>query len=448
MQKTRSSKMIALVNKFFGATLFGAMYLGLGAFSASFAAAQTQIHISGPQSGFPIAVPQLCDSGGAGDTARRIPEVVAKDLELSAVFKVINPGAYVESAGRCSNLKNVAFSDWSVIGAEWLIKGNITVNGDTFNAELYLFDVPQQRAVLAKAYEASVEDYRRVAHRFANAVLGVVTGEKGAFGSQMVFTSKVGRFKELFIAELDGSEMRQLTKDKGIAVSPSWHTSGQKIVYTSYRTRKPELFTISPEGGSPRQMTKREGLEIGAKYMRDGESVITSAIVNGNSNIVILDGDGSVQRQVTRGSVIDVSPSLSPDGSKFAFCSNRGGGPQIYVASVSNPEDARRISFTSSNYCTSPAWSPKGDKIAFVCRDQGFQLYITSPGGERPTQLTYVGINEDPNWSPDGRYLLFSSNGGGGPRGIYLLPLITGVPKRITSSRTDDGQPVWGPVPD
>ena len=115
------------------------------------AEAQTQIHISGPQSGFPIAVPQLCDSGGSADVARKIPEVIGKDLELSAVFKVINPGAFVETPGKCSGAKNVAFSDWSVIGAEWLVKGTITSDGSTFNAELYLFDVPQQTAVLAKA---------------------------------------------------------------------------------------------------------------------------------------------------------------------------------------------------------------------------------------------------------------------------------------------------------
>jgi TolB protein len=417
-----------------------------GIVGPSTASAETDIRITGATAGFPVAIPRLCDAGAAGDPAAKISEVIAKDLDISGLFKVINPSAYVEAPGKCEPPDKVAYSDWSVIGAEGLVKGEVRNVGGSLEVRMYLHDVQQQRAVIGKRYEAGASDYARIAHKFSNEILRYFTGEPGIFGTRIAYVSRVGRFKELFIMDMDGSNVRQLTRDNGLAMSPSWSPSGDRLVYTSYRSRKPDLYFISPEGGGLKQLTARQGLEIGAKFSPDGRSVVTSAAIAGVSKIVQLDFSGRLLRKLTGGSdAIDVSPTFSPDGSKIAFCSNRAGGPQIYVMSSSG-EPATRISFTNSNYCTSPAWSPKGDKIVFVCRAGGNQLFISSPTGGQVTQLTFAGDNEDPTWSPDGRFLAFSSNLGSGPRNIAILSLLGGSPHRISFARSEDSQPTWSPL--
>ncbi len=417
-------------------------------FGAPFQAfAQTDIHITDPHVGFPIALPQLCDSGGANEYATRIPEIISRNLQISGIFKVINPASFLETPGKCIAPDKVGYSDWSVIGAEGLVRGQITFNGSQVQAELYLHDVAQQRAVIGKRYETDAGDYAKIAHRFSNEIIKYFTGEAGVFGTSLVYVSRVGRFKELFRMDLDGSNVHQLTSDKGLAISPSWSPSGDRIVYTSYRSRTPELYFLSPEGGTPRILAQRPGLEIGAKFSRDGGTLFSSATISGVSKIVQFDLKGKLLRKLTEGVAIDVSPSLSPDGQQFAFCSNRSGGPQIYI-SADGGKDARRISFTDSNYCTSPAWSPKGDKLAFVCRkDGGNQLFVTGPDGSQgAVQLTSSGDNEDPAWSPDGRFIAFSSNFGGGPKGVAILSLLGGRPTRVSSGQSDDSQPAWSPV--
>jgi len=415
-------------------------------FSASIAFAQTDLRVSNPKAGFPIAIPQACDTGGGTPYDAKVPEMIRRDLNLSGFFSVLEPSSYVESPGRCNLPNAVQFSDWSVIGADVLIKANVTSDGGTVRAELYLFDVQQQKAVLGKRYEADARDYARVAHRFANEVIRYFTGTPGIFGSSIVYVSRVGRFKELFQMDLDGSNMRQLTRERGLAVSPSFAPGGDSVVYTSYRTRTPELFQLPLNGGGLRQITKREGLEIGAKYLKDGSSIISSASFDGSSNIVLFSPQGELLRKITTGGFIDVSPSPAPDGSRFAFVSNRAGGPQIYVLPIGGGEP-QRISFTGSNYCTSPHWSPKGDKIAFTCLSGGNQLFIANPDGSSPLQLTFGGNNEDPSFSVDGRYVLFSSTLGGKGRQIMLLPLQTGQPRQITTGPGEDSQPIWGPLP-
>lgn len=408
---------------------------------------QTEIHISGPQVGFPIAIPQLCDTGGGQNAAVALPEAIVKDLQLSGFFRVINPNSYVETPGKCLTPDKIAFSDWSIIGAEALVHGEIQmVNPDkTMRVQMYLYNVLQQKAVVAKQYDASLADIGRVAHRFANEIVRYFTGEPGIFGTKIVYVSKVGRFKELFITDLDGSNIKQLTRDVGLAVSPSWSSAGDSIVYTSYRTKRPELYTMSPDGSHVRQITNSPGLKISAKFTPDGSSILASASQNGRPNLVFFDLHGKILHRLTSSDAIDVSPSWSPDGSFLTFCSSRSGGPQIYVMTRGGG-DIRRISYANSNYCTSPAWSPKGDKIAFTCRTpDGFQIFTVGPDGQQAVQLTFKGDNEDPSWAPDGRYLTFSSALKGGVKNVVIFPLTTANPIKVTSSRSEDSEPAWSP---
>jgi TolB protein len=411
--------------------------------------AQTDIRVSGAEVGFPVAVPQLCNASNAAEYAAKVPEVITRDLQISGLFKVLNPGTFVETPGKCSEPNAIAYSDWSVIGAEGLVKGEVREKGDSIEVVMYLHDVQQQRAVVAKRYEAAKEDYAKVAHRFANEIMGHFTGEKGVFGTEIAYVSRVGRFKELFMMGIDGSGVRQITRDRGLALSPSWAPGGDKIIFTSYASRRPELYVVSPKGGKPQRITKRPGLELGAKFSRDGNTILTASSVSGLSKISLFDLRGRVLKRLTTGSAIDVSPSWSPDGEWFAFCSNRGGGPQIYISRADGTGRPKRVSFADSNYCTSPAWSPKGDRIAFVCRRGGHQIFMSSPRGGQATQLTFSGNNEDPNWSPDGRFIAMSSNlGRGGPRNIAILSLLGGSPTQISFAKSEDSQPAWSPMLD
>lgn len=412
------------------------------------AVAQTQLRISGATRGFPVAVPDLCGDQQSA-LSKTVTDRIYRNLGSSGLFTVVPSRTYIPGAQKCGDGRSITFSDWSVIGAEGLVTGDMRSLGDgRYEIEMFLHDVLQQRSVIGKRYQSSDEDLLLVADRFSNEIVRFFTGEQGIFGTKLAYVGRSGRFKELYVMDMDGTNNRRLTNDKGLVMTPSWSPTGKRIAFTSYKSRRPELYTISPEGTGQERVTRLEGLELGAEYSNSGQEFLTSASLFGVPNIVTMNMVGKVLRKVTTSSAIDLSPSYSPDNRQVVFCSNRSGGPQIYITSSEGETRtrARRVSFTNSNYCTSPSWSPSGDKIAFVCRDGGHQIFTVRPDGSNTTQLTFSGYNEDPTWSPDGKFLAFSSDGGrGGPRKLVSLHLASGKTQPMGQSSAEQGQPAWSP---
>jgi TolB protein len=409
--------------------------------------AQVELDVRGAGKLIPIALPQLCDAGGAPSQASEIPETIRRDLDISGYFEVLNPKAFIETAGKCGPQESTVYSDWSVVGAEGIGKGQVTVQGGRIKAQLYLHDVQKQGVVLAKEYEGDISQARMIAHKFANDIMKHYTGFPGVFGTQIAFSSKIGRFKELFVMDMDGSNIRQLTNDRSLSQSAAWDPSGTKIVFMSYRNRTPDLFSIDVATRALTQITKSEDLEVGPHFFGPGQ-LIVSRTEGIDSELVLMGLNGGISRRLTPPNrAIDVSGFPSPDGSQVVFCSNRGGSPQIYMMG-SDGGNARRISFVNSSYCTSPAWSPKGDKIAFVCRADGnFQTFVADADGGNAMQITASGSTEDPEFSPDGRYLVASSTHFGGNYNIVIMRADGMSIKQVSTGRQGDFEPAWGPMP-
>jgi TolB protein len=398
---------------------------------------------------FPIAVSPLKNLGTGADAGRLsegIADTIVYDLDLSGWFKVVDRAAYIEDPQKSGvTLGSFDFKDWSTIGAEGLVKGGFTVQGDEVAVELRLFDVFQSKERVGKRYVGKVKDYRRIAHKFADEIINQFTGVPGIFNTRIAYVSTSGgRFKEIHVAHLDGSEKFQLTSNRTINLSPSWTPDGKSVLYTSYKDRSSSLYLFELYSGKEVRFAPRSGRYLGGKISPDGQFIAATVETGGNSNINLLDRNGNLIRSLTENAGIEVSPSWSPDSRQLAFVSDRSGSPQVYVLDVASNK-ARRITY-SGNYNTSPEWSPRGDRIAYTGRvGNRFAIFTISIDGGEPRKLTAESADsEDPTWSPDGRFIVFSSNRAGKYH-LYLMQASGENQRRLTGSGGDDTKPSWSP---
>jgi uncharacterized protein YjdB len=140
-------------------------------------------------------------------------------------------------------------------------------------------------------------------------------------------------------------------------------------------------------------------------------------------------------RPVLADSFGNIQPSLSPDRTRIAFSSNRGGSYDLYLMDADG-RNRRRLTTDPGNE-GEPTWTPDGSRIVYTATPRGGQpqLYALLPDGPPPRALTTgPGGNHSPAVSADGRTLAFVSTRDGNQE-VYLMPAAGGEAHRVT--RTD-----------
>jgi len=399
------------------------------------------IHVGPGKRNFPIAIEKPV---GSPDVATKLWSVVRRDLEMTGYFQIINPDAYIDqSQNVVPNSFN--FADWRLVQAAALAKTAVRVEGDTVQADLYVYDVNQGIPILGKRLKASKRNIDTVGHKIAGHILKVLTGQDSFFEDTLVMVGGKTGNKEIYVVGLDGRSPTRVTKNGSINLSPAWSPKGNEVAWTSYKRQNPDLYIKNLQNGRVRALSTKRGINIGANYSPDGRWIALTRSQRGDSDIYIIDAaTGNDVERVTVGGGIDVSPNFSPDGKKLAFASERSGGSQIFVYTLAE-NTTTRVSRQGS-FNVDPVFSPDGTKLAFVGRDPKFDIFVLDLTTQQTTRITQnMGDNEDPSWSPDGKYLVFSSTRKGRSQ-IWLSTADGAHQVAVTEQSSGWSQPSWRPV--
>lgn len=368
-----------------------------------------------------VAAPETA-AGDPGQLGQTIRAVVEKDLELTGWFEVQGVDTHLERGGGASP-GSWSREPWTLSKTAALVRlkvrptGDPACGADKACVDLYVYDVAGDRTLAARRLKAAPGAPRALAHAAANEALKALTGKEGFFGSLLTAVREVDGRKEIALVGLDGEDVRAVTRNGSINLSPTWSPDGRRIAWTSYRRGEADLYEKDLVSGEVRALSTRAGAEIGAAYSPDGRTLAVALSTGDDTDLLLLDANtGALIRQLTTGGGIDVSPAFSPDGKQIAFASERSGGSQIFVVPVEGgtPTRVTRIGGLFSD----PAWSPDGQRIAFVSRQGGqFDVLTVKLDGSGMVRITEgMGDNEDPVWTPDGTHLVFSSTRGGRQR--------------------------------
>jgi len=150
-------------------------------------------------------------------------------------------------------------------------------------------------------------------------------------GDRMYFVSSRSGNTEIYSSNLDGSDLRRLTRHRAIDVSPTCGPGG-KIAFVSERHGSPQIFTMSADGTNVKRVTFRGNHNQTPVWCQDPEQpLIAFSGRDGSFDIFTVNLETQEYKRLTQGQGDNKDPAFSPDCRLIAFTSNRRSSPGVYL---------------------------------------------------------------------------------------------------------------------
>jgi Tol biopolymer transport system component len=251
-------------------------------------------------------------------------------------------------------------------------------------------------------------------------------------GTELVYSMQGSLWRQ----RLGSTEASQLTDGPGYDYQPDWSPDGRYIVYTSYRNDALELWLLDTRDGSTRALVANGAVNLDPRWSPDGTRIAyASTAFQGRWHVYLLplqpdsvrpsagtpvrltsDTSTSSERYYYGAYDQYLSPTWSPDGTELILVSNRDrvyGSGGLWRMEARPGAPMRGIRDEETNWKARPDWSRDGRRVVYssYLGGQRNHLWLTPAAGGDPFELTYCECDHTgPRWSPEGRRVAFISN--------------------------------------
>ncbi|MBI5381340.1 MAG: PD40 domain-containing protein [Opitutae bacterium] len=237
-------------------------------------------------------------------------------------------------------------------------------------------------------------------------------GLRGFFASKLAFVSERTGKREIYVGDLFFGEVKRITHDGALKLSPRWAPDGNRIVYTSYfRTGFPDIYQVDPHTGMSTTLVSLKGTNGSARFSPDGRQLTMILSGEGNPEVYVGNAQGKLVRRLTRTPEgVEASPCFSPDGSRLVFTSDIRGRPQLFTMSISGGSMVPLP--TGGTYCAEPDWSRGNpNKIAYTLQvGRSFQIAVFDMAARESKRMPSAPFDAvEPSWLADGRHLVYTA---------------------------------------
>jgi TolB protein len=271
---------------------------------------------------------------------------------------------------------------------------------------------------------------------------------------------------DIFSMNADGTDVRQLTTNPDGDRQPDWSPNGTAIAYTIDKPNSAinfEVARMTAAGTDHRQLTTTATDEASSQpaWLPGGRGILFRRSGPSSHVASIWQMGGFGEHPALRFATPHPAlyPSFSPDGRRV-----------VYAGILSPVGDTDRGIFTQNAdggglttlfdvagaYDSAPAWSPDGTRIAFESDadvdganpGRDMEVWVMNADGSAPTQLTHnTAHDEGPAWSPDGRYLVYTSGPDNTHGDIHVMTASGQEISQLTTYPKADESPDWQAIP-
>jgi TolB protein len=260
---------------------------------------------------------------------------------------------------------------------------------------------------------------------------------------------------QMYTMNIDGSDVRMVSTGRGRTTCGFFFPNGKKILYSSTHLASSEcpprpdyskgyvwavyagydIFTANPDGSDLKQLTHTPGYDAEATISQDGKKIVFTSLRNGDLDIYTMDANGKHVKQLTHELGYDGGPVFSPDRKWIAYRAYhpttkkeiedykellkqnliRPTTLELWIMKSDGSDKQQITHLNAASFA--PAFFPDGKRIIFSS-NQGstggmgnFELYAINRDGTGLEQITYSpGFDGFPMFSPDGKKLVWASN--------------------------------------
>jgi TolB protein len=292
------------------------------------------------------------------------------------------------------------------------------------------------------------------------------------YGRRVVYSRYVGGIKPVF----KGAVLKQWSRNKNFdlyrtGILPDYDRSGKEMAVTvPTNPGEPGMtLLIKVEGKPPHPILKRKGLILAPAWSPNGKQIAVGVghfgpflksfaggkKLNGGAQVAILNADGSDFHFLTSGPDNNAFPSFAPDGKHIVFRAQGPDGNGLRIINLAN----HSVKVLTGGWDNFPQWSPRGNLIEFTRKVEGsFNIFTIHPDGTGLKQLTHTrGDDAHAAWSPDGKWIVFTSSRMGfkdeipltnAPQAygeIFVMRYDGTHVEQLTDDQWEEGGPAWQP---
>ncbi|MCB1066930.1 MAG: PD40 domain-containing protein [Simkania sp.] len=390
----------------------------------------------------------------------KLKEILLFDLSQNGITKGIS--GKTEEENRLLN-DDLSPAFWKPQGYAYVAK--ISIHGSIISGSLFSLKTGQTTPLEPHHLTGVLASDRRVMHAISDQITEIIGSIKGISQTQIFYAVQFpdgSKWKsEIWAADYDGKNARQLTQEKSYCISPllfpkEGNFTKNRFLYVNYKLGQPKIYISSFDAKSGKPFLSLRGNQLLPSFSNSGDMIAFICDAGGQADLFLqaFDPDqglvGKPLQLYSFPNSVQASPTFRPDGKKVAFVSDQEGSPRIFLISIPSFKNWKRphpVCLTRTyreNTC--PSWSPDGTKLAYSAKIDGVrQIMVYDFITQEEIQLTKgKSHKENPCWAANSMHIIFNTVDPSSSE-LFLINLKQKEMVQITEGPGKKHYPTWGP---